>query len=160
MNKDFGLEVNRPFYIRSKLPMQRFLECQGAYHLRLRTLKRSAVQQWVFDGRTKTIMSKQWRNRSLNAQSNGHMIAQATNARWMQLWRFENNMLRNERGTVLQVQSDTYNSQFYHKRKSGNMYQQFDIIYADELPPDLKKGDFNEQFGIHIERPFFVVSAL
>lgn len=78
----------------------------------------------------------------------------------MQLWRFENNMLRNERGTILQVQSDTYNSQFYHKRKSGNMYQQFDIIYADELPPDLKKGDFNEQFGIHIERPFFVVSAL
>jgi len=37
MNKDFGFHINRPFYIRSRLPMKRIIECIGANNV---TLKR------------------------------------------------------------------------------------------------------------------------
>jgi hypothetical protein len=29
-NKEFGFHINRPFYIRSRLPMKRVAECHGA----------------------------------------------------------------------------------------------------------------------------------
>jgi hypothetical protein len=38
LNKNFGFHINRPFYIRSRLPMQRVIECNGG-HMNV-TLKR------------------------------------------------------------------------------------------------------------------------
>jgi hypothetical protein len=29
-NKEFGFHINRPFYLRSRLPMKRVAECHGA----------------------------------------------------------------------------------------------------------------------------------
>jgi hypothetical protein len=37
-NKDFGFDINRPFYLRSKMPMQRFLTTNSAY-LRIENFK-------------------------------------------------------------------------------------------------------------------------
>jgi hypothetical protein len=75
LNKNFGLEVNRPFFIQSKMWMGRVLTCHSAYHMRLNTLLRTRLaQQWVFDGKSKTIMNKQWMNRSLQAQTNKSVI--------------------------------------------------------------------------------------
>jgi hypothetical protein len=37
LSKNFGFHINRPFYIRSRLPMQRVIECIGANNV---TLKR------------------------------------------------------------------------------------------------------------------------
>lgn len=36
LDKDFGFEINRPFYIRSRLPSNRALEYQGGQYLRIR----------------------------------------------------------------------------------------------------------------------------
>jgi hypothetical protein len=36
MNEDFGFEVNRPFYIRSRLPMKRVAEMVGASNIVLK----------------------------------------------------------------------------------------------------------------------------
>jgi len=50
LDKDFGWEINRPFYIISRLPTNRALEYQGGNYLRIRMWqmnKRS--QQWVYD---------------------------------------------------------------------------------------------------------------
>jgi len=38
---DFGLHANRPFYIRSRLPMQRVMECIGANNLVLKRWRKN-----------------------------------------------------------------------------------------------------------------------
>jgi hypothetical protein len=40
------------------------------------------------------------------------------------------------------------------------MHQQWDIVYADEWKGEPKKGEFNEEFGMYVERPFHIVSAM
>jgi hypothetical protein len=52
--------------------------------------------------------------------------------------------------------------------KTGEMNQQWEIVYLDEMKDKGAKvelkggvdGDLNEKFGLHHMRPFFVVSAL
>jgi len=67
VNKHFGFEINRPFYIRSRMPMQRVVECWGANNIILSDYKEgSRGQQFWFDEKTKTIVSQQWQDRSLN----------------------------------------------------------------------------------------------
>ena len=43
LDKEFGFEINRPFYIQSRLPTNRVLEYQSGHHLRIR--------QWVMNRR-------------------------------------------------------------------------------------------------------------
>lgn len=58
---DFGFYANRPFYLRSRLPMQRVIECIGANNLVLKRWRKNVTaQQFVFDPVSKTIRSKQW----------------------------------------------------------------------------------------------------
>ena len=54
--RGFGFLANEPFYLRSRLPMQRVAECVGASNV---TLKKWAnnrkAQQWRFDPVSKTV---------------------------------------------------------------------------------------------------------
>jgi hypothetical protein len=60
---DFGLYANRPFYIRSRLPMQRVAECHGANNIWLKRWRKNvAAQQWYFDEVTKTIKNNYWKS--------------------------------------------------------------------------------------------------
>jgi len=70
-------------------------------------------------------------------------------------------MFKNEKGTILQVAHhlDHESYPIGHNVKDG-LFSEFDVVYADEMEAEPKKGDFNDHFGMHIERPFFVVSAL
>lgn len=69
---DFGFYANRPFYLRSRLPMQRVIECIGANNLVLKRWRKNVkAQQFVFDPVSKTIRSKQWSNYAMEIQSNG-----------------------------------------------------------------------------------------
>jgi peroxiredoxin len=45
-------------------------------------------------------------------------------------------------------------------KKDNGLYQQWDVIYVDEMPADPKKGELNKRFNMHVDRPFFVVSGL
>jgi hypothetical protein len=55
-NEEFGFHINRPFYIRSRLPLKRIAECHGANNVWLKRWRKNvAAQQWYFDGVTKTI---------------------------------------------------------------------------------------------------------
>jgi len=78
------------------------------------------------------------------------------------MWRYENNMFTNERGTILMVkpERDRENNYIGHDKKNGNMFQQFDVIYADELPAEPKKGDMMPGWGFKIGVPFHIVSNL
>jgi hypothetical protein len=42
----------------------------------------------------------------------------------------------------------------------GKINQQWDIMYVDEWKGEPGKGDFNERFGLYVERDFYVVSKL
>jgi hypothetical protein len=44
--------------------------------------------------------------------------------------------------------------------KHGKLNQQWDIVYADEYPEEPVKGELNEDFGLYVERPFYVVSQM
>jgi hypothetical protein len=44
--------------------------------------------------------------------------------------------------------------------KHGKINQQWDIIYADQWKRDPIKGELNEDFGLYVERPFYIVSEL
>jgi hypothetical protein len=86
LNKNFGLEINRNFYIVSKLPMERALTNVGANNVVLKRLQRNnSAQLFYFDGTTKTIKSRQYTGRSLQIDGSGkskNVNIATTNARW------------------------------------------------------------------------------
>ena len=43
LNKEFGFEINRPFYLRSRLPMKRVVECIGANNLTLKKWRKNTA---------------------------------------------------------------------------------------------------------------------
>lgn len=73
-------------------------------------------------------------------------------------------MLINTKGSVMQVRGknrqEFENAQIGHFKKNGNEEQLFDLVYADEMPPELKKGQKNEDFGLLVDTPFHVISLL
>jgi len=68
--------------------MNRVVECVGASNLVLRTMRRGNSglgQQFFLDDKTQTIVSAQWKDRSITIQSNGrsnNLYMTTTNARW------------------------------------------------------------------------------
>jgi hypothetical protein len=53
LNKNFGLEIERPFYIVSKMWMNRVVECVGASNLVLKTMRNNyRGQQFFLDDKT------------------------------------------------------------------------------------------------------------
>jgi len=85
-NKEFGFHINRPFYIRSRMPMQRVAECHGANNVWLKRWRKNvAAQQWYFDEVSKTLKNNYWKSHSLDIQSNGNssnVRCTTTNSRW------------------------------------------------------------------------------
>jgi len=68
----------------------------------------------------------------------------------------------NEKGKVLDVHGgvDAENRNIIVWTKHGKINQQWDIIYADEYPEEPKKGELNEDFGLYVERPFYIVTQM
>jgi hypothetical protein len=85
-DKEHGLYINRPFYFRSRLPMQRVIELVPWYaRIRRYYQGRRNQQTWRFDRVTNTIRNMNWTNYCLSIQSNGngsYLIAQGINSRW------------------------------------------------------------------------------
>jgi len=80
-NKERGLYINRPFYIESKLWLQRVISVAGGKNLVIQSRTDKKHQQWYFDQKTKTIKSVEFKDRSIDARS-GSIYAQPTDARW------------------------------------------------------------------------------
>jgi len=40
------------------------------------------------------------------------------------------------------------------------IYQQWEVVYYDDLPKDPKKGELHPEYGLYIERPFYIVSDM
>jgi len=56
--------------------------------------------------------------------------------------------------------SDTENRNIICWKKHGGLNQQWDVIYVDEMPAELKKGDLNKEWGLRIETDFHISTAM
>jgi len=86
LNKNFGFEINRAFYLRSRLPMKRVAELVGS-DVRLRRWNASRVRQqtFKFDQVSKTVKSEYHKSYSLeipNSGRNSQLRVTTTNSRW------------------------------------------------------------------------------
>jgi len=72
--------------------LNRVVECVGASNLVLKARRGNYKgQQFFLDDKTQTIVSAQWKDRSITIQSNGrsnNLYMTTTNARWFQLFRW------------------------------------------------------------------------
>jgi hypothetical protein len=68
----------------------------------------------------------------------------------------------NERGKVMDVSGnvDAEQRNIIMWNKHGKLNQQWDVIYTDEWKGEPGKGELNEEFGLYVERPFYIVSQL
>jgi len=55
---------------------------------------------------------------------------------------------------------DTENRNIISYKKHGGINQQWDVVYADEWKGEPGKGELNEDFGLYVERPFYVISQM
>jgi len=78
------------------------------------------------------------------------------------MWKYNNGFMVNEHGKVLDAEGgkDWDGTRMVAWNKNNGKHQQFDIIYVDEYPKEPKKGELNEKFGLYVERPFHIVSAM
>jgi hypothetical protein len=62
----------------------------------------------------------------------------------------------------MEVQSnvDSEGRNIVSNRKNGGLNQQWDVVYADEWKGEPGKGELNEEFGLYVERDFYVVTQL
>jgi hypothetical protein len=90
VNKNFGLQINRPFFVFSRMPMRRaIIAGYGNYHLRVGQPwfnKNDKRYQFVFDQSSKTIRHVYSRSRSWSIHSQGRASTigaeTPTNSRW------------------------------------------------------------------------------
>ena len=108
-----------------------------------------------------------WRSYALYIAGNGKgqwlMMTPSTNTRAWFMWRFEGSSLINEAyGKAIDISGeyDVLNSRLRSDEKSSKIKQQWDIVYKDEYPADPKKGELNEQFGLYVDRDFYIQTAL
>jgi hypothetical protein len=47
-----------------------------------------------------------------------------------------------------------------NEKKTGKIHQQWDVIYVDQWKGEPTKGQLNKEYGLYVERPFHVISAL
>jgi hypothetical protein len=78
------------------------------------------------------------------------------------LFRVEGAFIQNEHGKVLDVHGgvDAENRNIQVWKKHGGLNQQWDVVYADEHKGEPVKGELNEDFGLYVERPFYIISEL
>jgi hypothetical protein len=82
MSKDAGLRVMEPFYLRSKLPMQRVAECVGASNVTLKKwVNNRKAQQWRFDSVSKTIKNMNWTSYVFSMEGT-NLRCRTMNSRW------------------------------------------------------------------------------
>jgi hypothetical protein len=84
LNTDFGLYVERDFYVVSQLPDNRYLELINGRNFGIKTSNTRRTQTWYFDQRSLTIKSRV-NNQSWDIRASGgsnDMQVWSTNSRW------------------------------------------------------------------------------
>lgn len=85
-----------------------------------------------------------------------------TNARWFQLFKVEGDLIVSERGLALDVEGglDAEGANIRVWNKNGKDAQKWEIAYIDAMKPEPVKGEMNTEFGLFVEREFYIVSQM
>jgi hypothetical protein len=74
------------------------------------------------------------------------------------MFRMRGAYLINERGKAMDVHGnrDDENRNIIVWNKHGGLNQQWDVIYSNQWPKEPKKGELNKDFGIYVDRTFYI----
>jgi hypothetical protein len=78
------------------------------------------------------------------------------------MWYRKGAQIQNQKGKVFDVQGgvDAEDRYILAWKRHGKVNQQFDIIYADEWKRDPIKGELSPDYGLYVDRTFYVVSHM
>jgi hypothetical protein len=65
-----------------------------------------------------------------------------------------------DRVATVESNQDKENQNMVVEKKDGRLSQQWELIYLDEMKKDPVKGELNEEYGIYVERDFYIISQL
>jgi hypothetical protein len=82
LDRDFGFIAMEPFYLKSRLPMERVVECVGANNAVIKKwAKGRKAQEWRFDPVSKTVRGMYWTSYCLS-QEGANLRCRSMNSRW------------------------------------------------------------------------------
>jgi hypothetical protein len=78
------------------------------------------------------------------------------------MFRMKGAYLINERGKVMHVSSnaDNENQYIYASKRTNHISQQWDVVYADKWKGEPKKGQMNTDYGMVVEKDFYIISRM
>jgi hypothetical protein len=156
------LTYGRPFVIQSALPGKRRLEIKGNNLVINKAELNKKEQQFEFDKQTKTIRSVV--NKQSISMNGSNLQTQKTDARWYQLWKYNNNEFKNiNQDRVFEVSGgkDADGTNVITYSRTGKTQQKWNIVFVDEdkkQEPD--DGELDPESGFHVSRPFHIVTSL
>jgi hypothetical protein len=164
LNKKFGLYVERPFYVVSKLKSGRYLDLINNRNMVIKTRNGRKTQIWWFDQKSLTIKTK-LNNQSWDIQSSGrtnNMQVWSTNSGWFQIFGYEREHFinwTNKKALDVSGGKDAEGQAVITWKEHNGNNQKWNVVYLDEDKGDQTKG-LNKDFGFHCSRPFYIVSRL
>jgi len=166
-NDKFGLYVERDFYVVSSLPDNRYLDLINNRNMVIKTKNGRRTQVWYFHQQSLTIRTR-YNNQSWDIKSAGRtndMQIWSTNSGWFQVFKYQGNQFINwSNSKVLEVQNQNLNTDAENRNimvgnRGKDIRQQWEVIYVDEYS-EPKKGELNSDFGLYVERDFYVVNQM
>jgi hypothetical protein len=78
------------------------------------------------------------------------------------MFRMKGNFLTNEKGNVMDVSGnkDKENQNIIVYKKHGGLNQQWDVVYSDQWKGEPMKGELNKEYGMYVERTFYIISRM
>jgi hypothetical protein len=138
LNSDFGLYVERDFYVVSELNEHRYLDLINNRNLVIKTPNGRNTQRWYFDQKSLTIKTR-LNNQSWDVKSSGrtsNMQVWSTNSQWFQIFRYEANhfcTIDRRGGKCLEVQygKDAEGQAVMHLSRNDKKQQRWNVVYVD-----------------------------
>ena len=135
--------------------------------MRMNRWRNRKSQQWYYYPKDKTIRNKNWTSYFMDITNNGNSndlrINSSSQNRWWQMFTMQGAYLVNAKGKVMEINQgkDNHWAELKVGTKNGNaIHQQWDIVYVEDWPEEPKKGELNKEYGMYVERPFYIVSQL
>jgi hypothetical protein len=74
------------------------------------------------------------------------------------MFRLKGAFITNEKGKVMDVSggADRENQNIIVWNRHGKINQQWDVVYVDQWKGEPTKGQLNKEYGIYVERSFFI----
>ena len=164
LNSDFGLYVERDFYIVNQMASHKYLDLINNRNMVIKTQNGRRTQVWYFHQQSKTIRTR-YNNQSWDIKSAGrtnNMQIWSTNSGWFQVFKYEGNQFINPTNNKALSVAGTKDDEGQAVIVDGNQKrtdQKWQVIYVDQAKKVRTKG-FNKEFGFHINRPFYVRSRM